>query len=688
MATDRALTSVLRAYQAVHDPEQTNRILSTTTYLLSTLSNPLNITLLTSQFLIAPAVWNQKDGSRTWLRVMSIFSTAAITVRKHELEEPQNLQPGQRFTLKCDDWARAVVKGADERSPRWQHVLIIGGILLGMEGQNRQSLSRGLRTTLEGAMVTAANLALDQIRNTGVGSAGIVLALTHTFDLLSDSVKRELNYDTLGPVIYLSMIGVEGYQEAYFVSAVDMDVKQVAGNRFDWSPKSPSFLQLQRVASKPLVSAMGPLSKLAAYCMGNMANSRQIIVHLDDISSFAGILAKRWRQNKLSELDASEEAIFLTEETVKVTFPLLWQVMKASMFAIVNILRAIIARSLIDPVLIAGASATAIASKALHTLRSIYFISSRLGANTFSAYTFSYLTAIDILSHFPDKSKTFLMQIRPTQPGQISTHPLDRNLDLFFLNTCEHFTLVLNAQDNESLIVAAASAYLNPGAHKNLLEIFEAAHSAMLAVLAAPQNAAVTARIIPFYVETLFISFPANLSPRQFRFAFKNLLQITTPPAPLSASEPLLADTLVELLHHRAIHAPTLPLPVAMIIRSAADAQVNDAQTPLSEQAVLILAMLDALPFLQSRSLEEWLPLAADLLNLIADNGMRNVCTARFWEVLESGEMDVDRAAVCVAWWTTRGGRDMLLHGRRNVEIENGPFMSGGLGSREDASKL
>ena len=50
------------------------------------------------------------------------------------------------------------------------------------------------------------------------------------------------------------------------------------------------------------------------------------------------------------------------------------------MFAIVNILRAIIARSLVDPVLIVGFSATAIASKIFHTLRSIYFISSRLGS--------------------------------------------------------------------------------------------------------------------------------------------------------------------------------------------------------------------------------------------------------------------------------------------------------------------
>jgi hypothetical protein len=688
MATDRALTSILRAYQAVHDPEQTSRILSTTTYLLTTLSNPFNVTLLTSQFLIAPAVWSQDDGSRTWLRVMSIFNTAAITIRKHNQEGPQSLQPGQSSALKCDDWARAVVKGADERSPRWRHLLIIGGVLLGMEGQNRQGLSRGSRTTLEGAMVTASNLALDQIRNGGFGSAAIVLVLTHIFDLLSDGVKRELNYDALTPVVILSIIGIEGYQEAYFLEAVDMDLKQVAGNRFDWSPNSPSFIQLQRVASKPLVSAMGPLSRLAAHCMSSMADPRQTIGLLDDISSFGHKLAKQWRQNKLSELDPSEEAVFLTQETAKVTFPVLWQVLKTVMFAIVNILRAIIARSLVDPLLIVASSAAAIASKTLHTLRSIYFISSRLGSNTFSAYTFTYLAAIDILSHFPDQSKAFLTQIRPNQLGQISTHPLDRNLDLFFLNTCEHFTLVLNTQDNENLIVAAASPYLNPGAHQNLFEIFEAAHSAMLAVLAAPQNAAMTARVIPFYVEALFRSFPAKLSSRQFRFAFKNLLQITAPPAPLSASEPLLADTLVELLHHRAIHAPTSALPAAMIIRKAADVQANDEQTPLSEQAALMLALLDALPFLPSPSLEEWLPLAADLLNMIANPGMREVCKARFWEVLESGEMDVDRAAVCVAWWTTRGGRDMLIYGRRNAEIEKWPFMSGGLSVREDASRL
>ena len=32
--------------------------------------------------------------------------------------------------------------------------------------------------------------------------------------------------------------------------------------------------------------------------------------------------------------------------------------------------------------------------------------------------------------------------------------------------------------------------------------------------------------------------------------------------------------------------------------------------------------------------------------------------------MLSGGEMDVRRAEVCVAWWTTEGGREMVVHGR------------------------
>ena len=69
--------------------------------------------------------------------------------------------------------------------------------------------------------------------------------------------------------------------------------------------------------------------------------------------------------------------------------------------------------------------------------------------------------------------------------------------------------------------------------------------------------------------------------------------------------------------------------------------------------------------------------MTAEATNLIEQRDMRHECRERFWEVLINGEMDVARAAVCVTWWNTRGGRELLLYGRE--EPEGGPFMSGAL---------
>lgn len=116
----------------------------------------------------------------------------------------------------------------------------------------------------------------------------------------------------------------------------------------------------------------------------------------------------------------------------------------------------------------------------------------------------------------------------------------------------------------------------------------------------------------------------------------------------------------------------------------------------LSEQAVLTLTIIDCLCFLRPEALEEWLPLAAKLTNAIADKDMKKVCQERFWDTLSNGEMDVERANFCVTWWSTRGGREMVLFGEEEGRGEGGggesvqiPYsMSGGLGSREPQAKL
>lgn len=155
--------------------------------------------------------------------------------------------------------------------------------------------------------------------------------------------------------------------------------------------------------------------------------------------------------------------------------------------------------------------------------------------------------------------------------------------------------------------------------------------------------------------------------------AVKTLVRITSPPLSISAQQPLLSSTLLELVRDRADNAPTMPLP--LLSNQAA----LDDEASLSEQAVLVLTLIDSLCVLPIDILEEWLPIAAKSIHVIKDLEMSHMCRQRLWDALSNGEMDVARAEICVAWWNTGGGREMLLRWDRQEKEE--PMMSGALGN-------
>ena len=129
----------------------------------------------------------------------------------------------------------------------------------------------------------------------------------------------------------------------------------------------------------------------------------------------------------------------------------------------------------------------------------------------------------------------------------------------------------------------------------------------------------------------------------------------------------------------RSEQASSAPLERVYDSPNTADGVTGD--NTLSEQCVLVLTLIDALPFLPILLLEEWLPITAETLHTIQDDTMKHKCQQRFWAVLSNGEMDVNCAALCVSWWST-SGREAVLHGRQKREDT---LMSGGLG---EPSKL
>lgn len=681
MSSERLLGTLLRALQTHSAQQDTQRLLGTAISLYTTLNNPLNITVLTHQVLLAPAIWHQPAGLQTSLNMISLYHSAVHHYLKREEEAVKKALEDQGPTIwgmpqpvdmiKKERWVEAIMKGADDRVPAWKHCLVFAGLLVGFGPAEEERVSFSTRANVEQAFVDAANIALLKVReeNDEYGAQSLSLAINHAFQLVSDHQRARLNYNVMLPVLMGSaFFSQAGLQSSYFIAPIDYDTveEKAQDNRLHWPATSTSAQTIEGLLNSPLISALGPLSRLISHSAEQTTDPWLIQTMIEDIKNFSTALVKQWRNIRLSKVHAAEEAAKMTEDTIKISMFKLWKLLRSTLFAVIIILRGCMGRFVQDRILAATDVAPNLVVDTLHTLRNLYFISSRLGTESFSQYTFVYLTAIDILAQYPDYAAKFLEDARPMVVGSIPEEPLERALDLFFLNTSEHFTLILPPQINENLLVASAVPYLAAGGAADLLPSFEAAHSVMLAVMSAPQSAELTAKHLPFYVDSLFAVFPQNLSPRQFRLAFKTLLKVLAPPSSLTAMQPDLPAILLELLHHRALHAST----DVLAPREATPSPLPSAPSPqfsalqvVSEQSVLVLTLLDSLPYLPYDLLEEWLPIAAELIHRIPDERMRESCKARFWDVIIGGDMDPDRSQICVAWWSTFGGRDLVLFG-------------------------
>lgn len=675
---NRHLNTVLRHYQDPHDASKTEQILGSTVHLLTELSNPLNLGVLTSQLLTAPAVWHQHGGVRNSIRIMSVYNTAATRIHNYEVAWREGGDDREGGGLGCEEWARAVVKGADDRSRRWQHLLVLTGVLMGMEGGERRSLSRSLRNTLEGAVVTAANLALEtQLADGPVAGASIVMALNFAFPLISDYNRSLINCNALLPLAVWAITAEEGFCQGQFLADIGAEVAESPSHQLAWSPMTPSFRQLQELDKRPIMANMGPLAKLTGYVVQQVTDTRVVLQAQDALLDFTCKVLGAWQRNRLSEVDPAMEGAALTPETLNSTWPALWALLRKLMFGVVAMLQSIVSRSLLDPYMLNDVAAPGIATKSLHILRNLFFISSRNGNNAFQVYTFTYLTSIDVISRNAVIASSLLHEIRPAENTPVFTSYLQGTLDLFYLNLAEHLPLTLPTAACETLIIKPATAYMShEGAMtSSMIELFESAHSAVLSTLSCPQHSPLTIQITPFYVIKLFESFPQQISPRQFRVAFKTVMQIVSPPFPIAEMEPQFSETLLEMLRSYTTAASTTPIPLKPVAVSQA-ASSEQEEEPLSQQSSLTLALVDSLPFLPLPLLEEWLTIAAQAMYEIADPALREPVKNRLLEILVSGEMDVERAAIGVAWWGTHGGRDLVFSGGNQPAM-----MSGALGA-------
>ena len=327
------------------------RLLGSAITLLTLLTNPLNVTLLSSQLLFAPAIWYRPDGLGTPIGILSVFSSASIHIcgGKGLDHGPRSSDAGR--ALGPEVWITAVIRGADDQSPRWRHLLALGGLLLGITSSDGQETQQSVRHTIEGAIVKAVNLSLHEKEcEDNLAAKAVTVVLSHVFDLLGDEHKFGLHHDLLLPKLYHSpLFDKEGLHSGYFLSTMDADIVESSVKKFDWSTRSSTYVRMQRITSGPLITSLGSISRLIAFSAENVQNVDLLAILIEDFAAFARCLCVQWRQNKLSEIDIRENTLYLTDESLKTSLPLLWKVLNSSMFTTVIVLRSILGRVLGDP---------------------------------------------------------------------------------------------------------------------------------------------------------------------------------------------------------------------------------------------------------------------------------------------------------------------------------------------------
>ena len=310
------------------------------------------MTLLTSQLLSTPSVWRSQN-LRTTHRIITTFSSACVRVAEQEegnLRESRLPDIARQNNLRRDDWVHAVIRGADQKSKRWKHACVFVGLLNGIKSRDEHHFQTSLYQTVERAFVTAMNASLEAGDPKDAFAAGsICVTLSHGFDLLSDLRKMDLNLSlVLGTLMHTIFFSKYGLHHGYFLSNIDAGVVQQDASKFHWSPKTPTFVQFQELSTGPLLSGLGSLSCVMAFAIDTLPTIDLLPKAMTDLSAFTHSLCVQWRQNKLSEVDVSEEAIFLSDVSLRETLPPLWRMLRSCMFAIIVIIRSLLSRTVVD----------------------------------------------------------------------------------------------------------------------------------------------------------------------------------------------------------------------------------------------------------------------------------------------------------------------------------------------------
>jgi len=177
---------------------------------------------------------------------------------------------------------------------------------------------------------------------------------------------------------------------------------------------------------------------------------------------------------------------------------ILWENLKRLLFATVMSLQGVITNLIHNTNLRKSSALLAqsdldcvdMSAEILEILRTLAFISARMGYSAFDEWNFVYLASIDLLTASPPQSAAFILKHVPGIRLQYiaykdirAQHPSAKASALYFLDTLEHLIPIL-PPETINAVLPTLQAYLRPRPDPTFRAHLESAHSVFLAILA------------------------------------------------------------------------------------------------------------------------------------------------------------------------------------------------------------
>ncbi|KAI6030700.1 hypothetical protein F5J12DRAFT_918847 [Pisolithus orientalis] len=309
---------------------------------------------------------------------------------------------------------------------------------------------------------------------------------------------------------------------------------------------APAFQDVHKVSSSPAMSNMGSLSRLCSRSITLFVDHRpklalprvqETFLCLESISRNVEL---GWLASDLA--GATEESI--AAETRKLTESI-WTILKTLLFSTIMIVEAGLSAVVYVPPEI-GHAAPSLALAVLRSLYHLAFVIEKFGGAGHSAFPElkrAFYLPLDVLAGHKAESEHLVQQLceESWSNAYDLSHPVQRAKKAFALSTIEQLIPVLPTSGIETYVLPFCSPHLDDARYH---DVFEAAHSVVLAIFShyhhtqvtsstspsgaerEPERAMSPAIMVPFYTRCLIEnSAKDRLNASQLRLAFAALVK-------------------------------------------------------------------------------------------------------------------------------------------------------------------